>query len=154
RPENTLPSFEAAFDRGMTGVETDLHLSRDGVPVLFHDPCISARLCTRRPGCDVPEPHAAPPVASLTMDELRGYRVERNPDPLRFPAQEALVTPLVQWFADEHGLDPYSIPSLAHLFAFAAAYAGEPGKSAGKTEIQRDRVGDVRFDLELKRVPF
>ena len=28
RPENTLPSFEAAFDAGVTSVETDLLLTR------------------------------------------------------------------------------------------------------------------------------
>src|SRR5262249_10549099 len=37
KPENTLPSFEAAIDAGATTIETDLHRTRDGVPVLVHD---------------------------------------------------------------------------------------------------------------------
>ena len=41
RPENTLPSFETALDLGVTSVETDLHLTRDSVPVLCHDPMSS-----------------------------------------------------------------------------------------------------------------
>ncbi|AMB58114.1 glycerophosphodiester phosphodiesterase [Microterricola viridarii] len=37
-PENTLPAFTAAFENpAMQFVETDVQLSRDGVPMLFHD---------------------------------------------------------------------------------------------------------------------
>jgi glycerophosphoryl diester phosphodiesterase len=35
-PENTMPSLELAMDR-LAYVETDVQLSRDGVPMLFHD---------------------------------------------------------------------------------------------------------------------
>lgn len=37
RPENTLPSFEHALELGAECVEFDVHLSRDGVPVVIHD---------------------------------------------------------------------------------------------------------------------
>lgn len=36
-PENTMPAFELALDGPMDFVETDVQLTRDGVPVLFHD---------------------------------------------------------------------------------------------------------------------
>jgi glycerophosphoryl diester phosphodiesterase len=36
-PENTLPAFEAAVKLGVDGIETDVRLSRDGVPVIIHD---------------------------------------------------------------------------------------------------------------------
>lgn len=36
RPENTLAAFQAAIDRNYA-VECDLHISSDGVPVVFHD---------------------------------------------------------------------------------------------------------------------
>ncbi len=36
-PENTLLAFEKALDAGADGIETDLQLSRDNVPVIFHD---------------------------------------------------------------------------------------------------------------------
>ena len=39
-PENTLPSFEAALDAGANSLETDVHLTADGVPVLIHDPSL------------------------------------------------------------------------------------------------------------------
>jgi glycerophosphoryl diester phosphodiesterase len=36
RPENSLPAFAAAREAGY-GVELDVHLTRDGVPVVVHD---------------------------------------------------------------------------------------------------------------------
>ena len=36
-PENTAASIEAAVSAGADAVEFDLHVTRDGIPVLFHD---------------------------------------------------------------------------------------------------------------------
>lgn len=36
-PENTLAAFEAAVRAGVNGIETDVRMSQDGVPVLVHD---------------------------------------------------------------------------------------------------------------------
>jgi len=36
-PENTIVAFERALDQGAVVLESDLHASRDGVPVLIHD---------------------------------------------------------------------------------------------------------------------
>ncbi len=36
-PENTLEAFTAAAELGADGVETDVRLSADGIPLLFHD---------------------------------------------------------------------------------------------------------------------
>lgn len=36
-PENTLPAFAAAMRGGADGVELDVRLTRDGVPVVIHD---------------------------------------------------------------------------------------------------------------------
>jgi len=36
-PENTLLAITRAFEAGATMVEVDVHLSRDGVPVIIHD---------------------------------------------------------------------------------------------------------------------
>ncbi len=137
RPENTLPSFEAALDAGASSVETDLHLTADGVVVLCHDPVV-----------------AGAPVQSVTLAELRRHRLDRNPDPARFPGQSPDVPELARAFAAERGFDVYAAPTLADLFDFAAAYAGEPARRAGKSEVRRLRAARLRFDLELKRVPF
>lgn len=149
KPENTLPSFEAALDVGVTTIETDLHLTRDGEVVLCHDPRLNC------PPWSLAAP--APPVAAvaaLALAELRCHRADRNPDPVRFPAQDASITPLAVRFARHQGYDPYALVTLAEFLAFTAAYAGDLGKEVGKTDEQRARAARLRFDLELKRVPF
>jgi glycerophosphoryl diester phosphodiesterase len=37
-PENSLTAFRLAVELGATGLESDVHLSRDGVAILVHDP--------------------------------------------------------------------------------------------------------------------
>ncbi len=41
-PENTLAAFRAALDVGADGVELDVHLSSDGVPVVIHNAKVDA----------------------------------------------------------------------------------------------------------------
>lgn len=36
-PENTEPAFRLALERGAHGLEADIRVTRDGVPVVFHD---------------------------------------------------------------------------------------------------------------------
>jgi glycerophosphoryl diester phosphodiesterase len=43
-PENTLPAFERAIERGADALELDVHLTRDGHVVVAHDPD-GARMC-------------------------------------------------------------------------------------------------------------
>ncbi|GGJ94455.1 glycerophosphoryl diester phosphodiesterase [Lentibacillus kapialis] len=36
-PENTMAAFTLAYQHGADGIETDVHLTRDHIPVLIHD---------------------------------------------------------------------------------------------------------------------
>lgn len=70
KPENTLASFRHALATGADGVELDVHVTRDGVPVVFHDDDLH-RL-TGESG----------PVAARTWRQLRRLRVMgREPIP-------------------------------------------------------------------------
>ena len=36
-PENTMPSFVKAYECGATAIEFDVRLTKDGVPIIYHD---------------------------------------------------------------------------------------------------------------------
>jgi glycerophosphoryl diester phosphodiesterase len=42
-PENTLPAFARAFERGAGAIELDVHATRDGVVVVHHDDAVRNR---------------------------------------------------------------------------------------------------------------
>jgi len=154
KPENTLPAFEVAMDLGVASIETDLHLSADGWPVLHHDPFLNPGLVRRLPGSTGPDPAERPRIRSLSLVQLRGYRADGQPFPVRFPGQDVAVTPLAALFAARHGIHPYTPPTLADLCAFVHAYAGDLGHEAGKSDAPRRAAAHVRLDLELKRVAY
>jgi glycerophosphoryl diester phosphodiesterase len=58
RPENTVAAFDHGLSFGADGLELDVHLSRDGVPVVHHDATLERTTSGRGP------------VAALTADEL------------------------------------------------------------------------------------
>ncbi len=45
-PENTMLSFEKAVQIGVDGLEFDVHLSKDGIPVIIHDETLD-RTCDK-----------------------------------------------------------------------------------------------------------
>lgn len=47
-PENTLEAFELAFQLGATGIESDVWLTADGIPVLDHDGVVGGWFRRRR----------------------------------------------------------------------------------------------------------
>ena len=63
--ENTLPAFARALEYGVDGIELDVHVTRDGVPVVHHD----AEL--RAPGT----PLDGVCIADLTAAELRAHEL-------------------------------------------------------------------------------
>jgi glycerophosphoryl diester phosphodiesterase len=77
-PENTLPAFERAVQLGYTYLETDVHVTADGVLVAFHDTDLS-RTCGR-PGI----------ITELPWSDVSAARVGgREPIPLMEDLLEA-----------------------------------------------------------------
>ena len=60
-PENTLPAFRLAVERGFTDVETDIFFTSDGVPVCIHDGTIDRTS------------NGSGEVWNMTLEELRQY---------------------------------------------------------------------------------
>lgn len=58
-PQNTMPAFRIAVEEGCDGFETDVHLSKDGVPVICHNYTIDAMS------------DGVGEITSYTLDELK-----------------------------------------------------------------------------------
>ncbi len=84
-PENTLRAFDIGLAHGADGVECDVHLSRDGVPVIIHDATLDRTT------------NAAGAVGALTAAELArvdaGYRFACD-GAFPFRGQEIGIAPL------------------------------------------------------------
>lgn len=78
RPENTLAAFEAALELGVSTLEGDLLLTKDGVPVLGHDPVLEPEKC-----------RIAKPVAVRELTAAQVTRIVCDRRPLAFPDQRA-----------------------------------------------------------------
>ena len=79
RPENTMTAFYEGIALGANGIETDVRMSRDGVPVLFHDEELFR--VTGEPGS----------IGDYTLAELRRFTVKKDGMTDRIPTLEELL---------------------------------------------------------------
>jgi glycerophosphoryl diester phosphodiesterase len=65
-PENTLPAFRRALERGATAIETDCHVTKDGHVVLSHDPTVG------------PAEGVSYRIAESTLKQVQTWNVARD----------------------------------------------------------------------------
>lgn len=108
-PENTLAAFARALDIGVTTLETDVAVTRDGVLVISHDPFLNPDVVRDPDGAWLPA--KGPAIHALTLAELKRYDIGRlNPASAyakEFPMQQAA--------------DGQRFPTLVEVFALGAA---------------------------------
>jgi glycerophosphoryl diester phosphodiesterase len=78
RPENTMTAFRDALARGSTGLESDVHVAADGVPVLVHDPVVRRGIRRIRVGSTSSAALSAlgiPSMAELYAELGTGYEL-------------------------------------------------------------------------------
>jgi len=124
-PENTLPAFQRALELGVTTLELDIAVTRDGVPVISHDPVLNPDLTRDASGRYLEQ--RGPAIHSLTWSQLQAYDVGRLKSGTDYARQ----------FPDQQPRDGERIPRLADLFDLV--------KRSGDTT--------VRFDIETKLNP-
>jgi glycerophosphoryl diester phosphodiesterase len=84
-PENTLPAFRRAIELGVSTLELDVGVSRDGVVVVMHDPAVPADRCLGADGVRIAG-EQGPLLRDLPWDSLRRFDCgSLNPDPRRLP---------------------------------------------------------------------
>ena len=124
-PENTLPAFARALSLGVTALELDTAITKDGVVVISHSPSLNPDITRDKYGKWLEKP--GPPIHSLTFDELQQYDVGRlKPN-----------TNYARLFSEQRAADGMRIPRLADLFALV--------KKSGNEQ--------VRCNIEIKVSP-
>lgn len=124
-PENTLAAFSQALELGVDTLELDIGLTADDVVVVSHDGALNPSHTRGADGAWLVAEGA--PIRSLTLAELQRHDVGRiKPE-----------TPYARQFPAQVGGDGETIPTLAAVFALAAA--------RGATT--------VRFNIETKIDP-
>jgi glycerophosphoryl diester phosphodiesterase len=124
-PENTLPAFAAALAIGVTTLELDLGMTRDGILVVHHDEWLNPDI-TRGPDGAFLE-RRGPAIHALTLAEVERYDVGRLKPGTRYAAR----------LPDQRAIDGTRIPTLEDVFALV--------RQAGAARI--------RFNIETKITP-
>ncbi len=124
-PENTLPGFVRALETGVTTLELDIGVTRDGVVVVHHDERLNPDIVRNLSGAWIAAP--GPLLRDLSFAELGEY----NAGMLRPGSAYA------NRFPDQTPRDGARIPSLAQLFEL----------------VQSRGNGRLRFNIETKLSP-
>lgn len=124
-PENTLPSFARALSLGVTTLELDTAITKDGVIVISHDPALNPNITRDKNGKWLEK--IGPVIYSLTFNELQQYDVGRlKPN-----------TNYAKLFPEQRPVDGTRIPRLVDLFSL----------------VKKSHNEQVRFSIEIKVSP-
>jgi glycerophosphoryl diester phosphodiesterase len=124
-PENTLAAFGTALDLGVSTLELDVGLTRDGHVVVAHDRRLNPDITRDAQGRWLAQP--GPPLHQLSLAELQRFDVGRINPTSRY----------AQNYAEQTARDGERIPTLAALFELV--------KKRGNSQ--------VRFNIETKLTP-
>jgi glycerophosphoryl diester phosphodiesterase len=124
-PENTLAGVATALGIGVTTLELDLGMTRDGSVVVLHDQRLSPDLARTADGGWVEPP--GPALADMTLAELKAFDVGRIRPDSDYAAR----------FPEQRPVDGATVPTLAEVVALV--------REAGNRT--------VRFNLETKLSP-
>jgi glycerophosphoryl diester phosphodiesterase len=158
RPENTLPAMEVGLDNGVTTLETDNHLTKDGVPVLSHDPYVDTGKCRLANG----KPYGFADevlIKTLTLKQLQSKYICDGVIRTGTPqTNDRALSPVAVAFAAHEGLlDPYVDPTTQQLYDFVKFYADYYSTGAGKSTpgaaAKAATAQSVHFNIETKLNP-
>lgn len=124
-PENTLAGFSRALEIGVSTLELDCGVTKDGIVVVSHDRLLSPDHTRDAAGRFLEAP--GPAIVDVAYEELRQYDVGRMK-----PGSEYAAA-----FPEQQPVDGERIPRLADVFAL----------------VERSGNSTVRFNIETKIDP-
>jgi glycerophosphoryl diester phosphodiesterase len=125
-PENTLAGFRQALAVGVTTLELDVGITRDGQVVITHDPRLNPDLTRDADGAWIAAP--GPALQTLTLAQVQRFDVGRLRPGTRY----------AQTFAEQQPVDGERVPTLEALFQMLRTAAPPV---------------PVRFNIETKLSP-
>ncbi|RZJ67274.1 MAG: glycerophosphodiester phosphodiesterase [Flavobacterium sp.] len=126
-PENSLPAFYSAIDKGVDVLELDVVISQDDQVVVSHEPFMSSAYVLQPNGDSIPKSTEATfNLYKMPYSEIRKFDIGSKGNKL-FPKQNKIKT--------------YK-PSLAEMIDSVEAYAS------------RKKAKPVRYNIEIKSVPW
>ncbi len=129
-PENTLPAFQKAMELGVTTLELDIAITKDGVLAIYHDQTLNPDITRDAAGRFL---ESRPVIHALTWAELQTYDVGRlrpgSPYGANYPAQQAI--------------DGTRIPRLSDLFALVKKMANDKVRFAIETKLHPEKPDET-----------
>ena len=118
-PENTIPAMEKGIEAGANTVEMDVHLTKDGQVLVYHDESFDPNYTSMPDGADIPKDKRKD-FTFYQMDyaQIRKFIIGKKDYPA-FPQQQRLATytPLLSELIDS--VDAYTkahrLPSVFYL---------------------------------------
>lgn len=130
-PENTLPAFAAALSVGVTTLELDLGVTRDGVVVVSHDATLNPDIVRGPDGRWLEQ--RGPAIHALSFDELQRYDVGRLKPGTNYANR----------FALQQSVDGARIPRLADLFALVRRAGNDTVRFNVETKLDPEKPGET-----------
>jgi glycerophosphoryl diester phosphodiesterase len=124
-PENTIEAFSVALSIGVTTLELDVGMTKDGVLVVHHDEWLNPDIARGPDGAFLSK--RGPAIYSMTLQELKLYDVGRLKPGTAYAAR----------LPEQQPRDGARIPTLAEVFEL----------------VSRTGADHIRFNIETKLTP-
>jgi glycerophosphoryl diester phosphodiesterase len=124
-PENTIEAFSTALSIGVTTLELDVGMTKDGVLVVHHDEWLNPDITRGPDGIFLSQ--RGPAIYSITLQEVKGYDVGRLKPGTAYAAR----------LPEQRPRDGARIPTLGEVFEL----------------VSRTGAEHIRFNIETKLTP-
>jgi glycerophosphoryl diester phosphodiesterase len=138
-PENTLASFQRALELGVTTLELDIAITKDGVLVIHHDPTLNPDITRDASGKFLDQ--RGPAINTLTWAQLQAYDVGRIKPETGYARQ----------FSEQKPLDGTRIPRLSDLFDLVKRSGDDKVRFAIETKLRPDKPEETALPEPFAR---
>lgn len=154
-PENTIPAMIKALDLGVTTLELDLAVTKDGVLVVSHEPYMNPRICLKPNGAEIVTGDHSYNIYEMNHRELGAYDCGSLyhpgfPDQVKFYATKPLLEDLVA-VTEKYARDQ-NLPAPRYNIEIKSSPEGDGIYHPGVPEFSEKVVDFISKTLNWDRV--